>query len=63
MRYRIMMSVEVEARDDRQAHQNALQLTELLKSPMVKMAVTSAGIQLSGEDGNPVVHRPQRSVA
>jgi len=63
VRYRIIMSVEVVARDDRQAHENALKLADLLKSPMVKMAVTSAGIQLSGDDGDPIVHRPQRSVA
>ena len=60
VRYRITMSMEIEARDDRQAHECALKLQELLKSPLVRMAVASEKIQLSG-DGNPVVHQPQRA--
>lgn len=62
MRYRIMMSIEVNARNDRQAHEYGLKLKELLKSPVVKMAVEGAGVQLQGEDGNPVVHQPQPAV-
>lgn len=60
MRYRIVMSVEVEARDDRQAHEYAKKLAGLLKSPLVKMAVEGEGIRLSGSDGRPIVHQPQR---
>ena len=60
MRYRIMMSMEIEARDDRQAHERALKLQELLKSPMVRMAVAGDGIQLSG-DGQPIAYQPQRA--
>ena len=60
MRYRIMMSVAVEAGNDRQAHEHAKKLAELLKGPLVKMAVESEGIRLSGGDGRPVVHQPQR---
>jgi hypothetical protein len=52
------MSVAIEARDYQQAHENAKKLEELLKGPLVKMAVESEGIRLSG-NGNPVVHRPQ----
>ena len=59
MKYRIVMSMAVEARDDRQAHEYATKLAELLKSPFVRMAVAGEGIQLSG-DGKPVVHQPQR---
>lgn len=59
MRYRITMSMAVEAPNDRQAHEYALKLAELLKSPLVKMAVSGEGIQLSG-DGRPIVHQPQR---
>lgn len=57
MRYRIYMSVDLEARDDREAHENALKLSEMLKSPMLKMAVAAEGVQLAGE---PVVYQPQR---
>jgi hypothetical protein len=53
------MSMAVEAPNDRQAHEYALKLAELLKSPLVKMAVSGEGIQLSG-DGRPIVHQPQR---
>ena len=59
MRYRVTMSVEVEARDDREAYEYALKFAELLKSPLVKMAVQGEGIRLSG-DGHPIVHQPQR---
>ena len=59
MKYRIAMSMAVEAKDDRQAHEYALKLAELLKSPLVRMAVEGEKIRLSG-DGRPVVHQPQR---
>lgn len=58
MRYRIVMSMAVEARNDRQAHEYALKLKELLKSPLVRMAVEGEGIRLA-DDGKPVVHQPQ----
>jgi hypothetical protein len=51
------MSVEVEARDDRHAYEVAVQLDKLLKAPMVKMAISSEGIRLSGDA---IVHQPQR---
>lgn len=60
MRYRVLMSIEVEASGDRQAHEYATKLAELLKSPLVRMAVDGEGIRLSG-DGRPVVHQPQRT--
>ena len=60
MRYRIMMSMAVEARDDRQAHEYATKLAELLKSPLVKMSVEGEGIRLAGGDGRPIVHQPER---
>jgi hypothetical protein len=55
-----MMSIEVEATGDRQAHEYAAKLAELLKTPLVRMAVQGEGIQLSG-DGRPIVHQPQRA--
>jgi len=57
MRYRVLMSIEIDARDDRQAYENALKFESLLKNPMVRMAVESEGIQLA-DDGRPVVHQP-----
>ena len=62
MRYRIAMTIEVNARNAREAHDYALKLQELLRSPMVKMAAEGAGIQLSGEDGRPTVHQPEPAV-
>ncbi len=62
MRYRVMMSVAIEATNDRQAYEHAAKLAELLKGPLVKMAVESEGIRLSGGDGKPIVHHPQREL-
>lgn len=62
MKYRIAMSISIEARDDREAYAHAAKLKELLKSPMVRMAVSSEGIRLSG-DGQPIVHQPQQESA
>ena len=59
MKYRVLLSIEVEARSDHEALENAKKLKELLKSPFVRMSVEGQGIRLSG-DGSPVVHRPQR---
>ena len=53
------MSMAVDARDDREAYEYAKKLADLLKTPLVRMAVTGEGIRLSGE-GLPVVHQPQR---
>lgn len=60
MKYRITMSIAVEARDDRQAYECATKLKGLLSQPLVKMAVSGQGIELADGDGRPVVHQPQR---
>lgn len=60
MKYRIMMSVAIEARTDHEASEYARKFAGLLKSPLVKMAVEGEGIRLFGSDGAPVVHQPQR---
>jgi len=60
MRFRVTMSITVDARDDREAYEYAKKLAGLLKSPLVKMAVEGEGIRLSNGDGKPVVHQPQR---
>jgi len=63
MRYRVMMSIEVDAANDRQAYEYAAKLAELLKTPLVKMAVEGEGIRLAFGDGRPIVHQPQREIA
>ncbi len=60
MRFVVFMSIEIEARDERQAHAHALKLSELLKSPLLKMTVEGEGVRLAGDDGHPVVYMPQR---
>ncbi len=57
MRFRIIMTVTVDALDDREAHAHAVQLQELLREPLVRMAVAGKGISLVAD---PVVHQPQR---
>lgn len=60
MRYRVAMSIEIEARNNSEAYEHAIKLLELLKSPLVRMAVEGEGVHLSG-NGSPVVHQPQRT--
>ncbi len=60
MKYRIFVAVDVDARDDHQAVDQANKLGELLKNPMVKMAIESEGIRTIGQA---VVHMPQRNGA
>jgi hypothetical protein len=62
MKYRILMHFLIEARDDRQASDEAKKLSELLKHPMVRMAIQGEGIQLASGDGKPVVYAPQREL-
>ena len=45
MRYRIMLHVDVNARDDNDAKFQAKKLDELIKHPMVKMSLESDGIK------------------
>jgi hypothetical protein len=53
------MSIEVEASGEGQSYEYARRLSDLLKGPLVKMAVEAEGIRLAG-DGHPVVYAPQR---
>jgi len=62
MKYRILMHVVVEARDDRDAAEVAIKLDKLFKTPMVRMGIQSDGIQLAYGDGRPVVYAPKREV-
>lgn len=63
MRYRVFMSIDIEARHDREAHEQALKLKELLKSPMVRMAVQGEGVKLSNGDGGSIVYEPTYEVS
>ena len=47
VRYRVAMSIEVDASSDAEAYGYAEKLAELLKSPMVRMAVQGDGIKLA----------------
>lgn len=58
MKYKILLHVEVNARDDHQAVDLAHKLGELLKNPMVKMALEGEGIRPVSD---PVVYMPQRN--
>lgn len=53
------MSIEVRATDERQAREHAKKIGELLKSPLVKMAVEGKGVELAN-GGNLIVYQPQR---
>lgn len=61
--YRVLMSVAIDARSDQEAVAHAKKLEELLKNPLVKMAIEGEGIRLTGGDGRPVVYNPKREVA
>lgn len=58
VRYRVFVSIEIDARSDQEAYEHAMKLGELLKSPFVKMAAQGEGVELSGEA---VVHQPKRA--
>lgn len=56
MTHRITVSVDVAARDDRQAAEWARKLDELLKNPVVRIAMEGAGIVVETQQ----VYEPQR---
>lgn len=60
VKYRILMHVEVDARDDSQALEWANKLGELLKNPLVRMSIEGEGIRVTGETQ---VYTPQRNGA
>jgi hypothetical protein len=63
VKYKILMHVIIEARDDRDAAAVAKTLDKLLKTPLVRMAIDGEGIRLAHGDGRPVVYSPTREVA
>lgn len=56
MAHRILVSVDVAARDNRQAVDWARKLDELLRNPMVRVAIEGAGIVVQRQQ----VHQPER---
>ena len=63
MKYKVLMHVMIDARDDRDALHQASKLGELLKHPLVRTSITGEGVKLAGGDGQPLVYQPQRDVA
>lgn len=59
MRYRISLSIEVDAQGDAQSLEYARKLKQLLESPTTKMMVELEGIRLSG-NGRPTIYQPQK---
>jgi hypothetical protein len=52
--YRVFMSIAIDAGSDIEAQKSAVKITELLKSPFVKMAAEGENVRLAG-DGRPVI--------
>ncbi len=59
VRFRILVSIEVQAQNEPEADAHAKKLSKLLKNPLLRMQLESEGIRLVGDDG-PIVHKPQR---
>lgn len=59
MRFKLLMEMTVEARTPQEAVEHSVKLRELVKNPLVKMAIEGEGIRLADGDGRPVVFKPQ----
>lgn len=62
MRYRVFVSIDVNARNYGHAFECAKKLDKLLKEPMLRMMLEGEGIQLFPEE-QPIVHRPTGEIA
>ena len=60
MTYRILVHVDVEATSQTEAEACARKLEELMRDPMLRMAILSAGIRLTDGNGRPIVYHPQK---
>ena len=58
MKYQVLMAVTIEARTPQEAAAHAVKLKELVKNPLVRMAIESEGVRLA--NGEPVVYTPQQ---
>lgn len=54
----MLVSIDIDEGDDRQAYQTALKLEGLLKQPIVQMAIAGEGVRLAGGDKALTVHQP-----
>ena len=59
MKFKLLMEMTVEARTLEEAAAHAVKLKNLVKNPLVKMAIEAEGIRLAGGDGQPAVFKPQ----
>ncbi len=59
VRYRVLVSIEIQAQNEQEADAHAKKLSKLLKNPLLRMQLENEGIRLVGDDG-PIVHQPQR---
>ena len=57
VKYQVLMAVTIEARTPQEAAAHAVKLKELVKNPLVRMAIESEGVRLA--NGEPVVYTPQ----
>lgn len=62
MRYRLTVSIEVEARSLDEAKANTHKLCALIKEPIVRLSIESEGIKLANGNGNPVAYNPQPAI-
>jgi len=57
VRYRLLMHMDVEVKDENEALENAKMLSSLLKNPIVRMSLEGDGIRPVAEA---VVYRPTK---
>ena len=58
MKFQVMMSVIIEARDLQEAAAHAVKLKALVKNPLARMAIEGDGVKIVGDE--PVVYKPQQ---
>lgn len=58
MKFKVLMEMTIEARTPQEAREHAVKLKDLVKNPLVRMAIEAEGVRLDG-DGQPVVFTPQ----
>ena len=59
MKFRVMMHVEIDAKDYPEAFDHAKKLLELFKDPFARMTIAASGVKLVNGDGAPVVYKPK----
>jgi hypothetical protein len=59
VKFKVLMQMSIEARTPQEAAAHAVKLKDLVKNPLVKMAIAGEGVTLADGDGQPVVFTPQ----